>query len=370
MAFIDRSLEIIFYFSLAVAGLLGLAAFGLLFHFWLFLHSPGAADREPRHLLIKPGMNANGISQLLESEGLIANGGEFRLLCWLEQCGQKIKSGDYVLYSLQTPAQILDKLVQGKGIIHRVTFPEGSNVRDVARLLAQSGLASEESVLKLSQDGDKIKSFGLKVPDLEGYLFPNTYFFEKTQDETAMLKEMVHQFLRHFPEVRRERATELGLTAHEVVILASMVEKEAKVDGERSLIAAVFANRLKLNMPLQSDPTTVYDLPGFSGAITRQHLERDSPYNTYKNRGLPKGPICNPGDKSLQAVLYHKDVPYLYFVSNNDGTHQFSTTLEEHQRAVERYREKRDAETSGPGRSKPDAAPQPKTPENPTGANP
>lgn len=347
MVLIIRSLGLLFYFFLALAGLLGLAGFGLAFHFWLFLHSPSSADREPHHVIVKQGMNANRISQLLENEGLIVGDREFRLLCWLERCGQKLRSGEYVLYSLQTPPQILEKLMLGKGIIHRVTFPEGSSARDVAKLLAQSGLASEERVLELSRDGEEAKSLGLRVPDLEGYLFPDTYYFEKTQDEGAMLKEMVHQSLRHFTTPMHERASELGMSVHEVLILASLVEKEAKVDEERPLIAAVFANRLKLNMPLQSDPTAVYDLPGFSGTVTRQHLERDSPYNTYKIHGLPKGPICNPGDKSVQAVLYPRDVPYLYFVSNNDGTHQFSTTLEEHERAVERYREKREAEKSG-----------------------
>jgi UPF0755 protein len=136
-----------------------------------------------------------------------------------------------------------------------------------------------------------------------------------------------------------------------------MVEKEAVVDAERPLIAAVFLNRLKRDVPLQSDPTAVYDLPDFSGPITHAHLQRQSPYNTYQNRGLPIGPICNPGARSLQAALYPEDVPYHYFVSNNDGTHQFSETLEEHNKAVARYREKKKAAESHSGVPVRDQAP-------------
>ena len=191
----------------------------------------------------------------------------------------------------------------------------------------------------MSQDKEFIDSLDLPDDGLEGYLFPETYYFTKSNNIRTILKSMVRQFRLHFPKKWEDRAKERGSSVQEVVILASIVEKEAVVDSERPLIAGVFFNRLKLNMPLQSDPTAVYDLPDFSGPITREHLQRQSPYNTYQKRGLPAGPICNPGAGSLEAVLYPEEVPYLYFVSNNDGTHRFSTTLEEHQRAVSLYRQ-------------------------------
>ncbi len=327
-----------------LAGLLGIAAVLLVFHFWLFMNLPARPGREPHQVIVRQGMNAASIAQFFHKEGIVRDDPSFRFLCWYRKAGHKLRSGEYRFYPQHTPGQVLDKLVQGKGIVHRITFPEGSDVHDVARLLAKAGLASEESIIRIAGQNTLLKESGIDAPGLEGYLFPETYCFEKTQDEASMLKAMIHQFLLHFPPAWKLRCEELHMSVHQVVILASIVEKEAGIDSERPLIAAVFANRLKQNMPLQSDPTAVYDLPGFSGRVMKFHLERQSPYNTYRISGLPPGPICNPGAKSLQAVLYPEQVPYLYFVSNNDGSHQFSSTLAEHQAAVERYREKREAE--------------------------
>jgi UPF0755 protein len=223
---------------------------------------------------------------------------------------------------------------------HRVTFPEGSTIWDVGRILEKHGLARQAGIVDLARDEEFISSLGLEFPSLEGYLFPNTYFFRASHNETLILQTMVEQFRRHFRDSWKERAKELGFTVHEVVVLASLVESEAKVDSERPLIAAVFLNRLKKDMFLQCDPTAVYDLPDFCGPVTKEHLKRQTPYNTYQKKGLPMGPICNPGAKSLEAVLYPKEVPYLYFVSKNDGTHQFSETLSDHHRAVRNYRKK------------------------------
>ncbi len=150
---------------------------------------------------------------------------------------------------------------------------------------------------------------------------------------------MVERFWQRLPQEWQDRLKELGLSLHEIVTLASIIEKEAVVDSERPVIAGVFYNRLKINMPLQSDPTAVYDIPGFSGPVTAAHLTRQSPYNTYRIKGLPPGPICSPGAKSIHAALYPEKVPYLYFVSNNDGTHHFSVTSEEHRKAVSHYYE-------------------------------
>ena len=323
----------------------------LLFQFWLFLRLPGSSARGTRRVEIQTGMGAVSIARLLHGEGVISSPRLFYLLCSLREAGHKLQAGEYAFLPLSTPDQILDQMVSGRVILHRITLPEGSDIRDVARVLAQSGLASPEGVLGLARDRSFISGLDLSVDSLEGYLFPETYNFRKSQNERSLLKAMVHQFRLHFSEAWRTRSRELGLSVHDVVTLASLVEKEAVVDSERPLIAAVFFNRLGRDMPLQSDPSTVYDLPGFSGPITGSELKRASPYNTYLHKGLPAGPICSPGARSLEAVLYHAKVPYLYFVSNNDGTHHFSESYEEHRRAVTRYRQMRKSSPADPDRS-------------------
>lgn len=318
--------------------LLMLAVFAATFQFWLFMNLPGSARPQVREFNIESGMSASAIAQLLQHEGVVSDAEMFYLLCLLKGAGQKLQAGEYAFSSFSTPSQILDQIVEGKVLLHRVTVPEGSTLADVAAILQHAGLASIPDILQLARDRTFVDELHIESQSLEGYLFPETYYFSKSESERAILKSMVHQFRQHFPGAWKKQAQEMGLSVNQVVIMASMVEKEAVVDSERPIIAGVFFNRLKLDMPLQSDPTAVYDLPDFSGPITREHLQRQSPYNTYKNKGLPIGPICNPGARSIEAVLYPAKVRYLYFVSNNDGTHRFSATLEEHHRAVSLYR--------------------------------
>lgn len=319
-----------------VGGALGVAAFD----FWLFLNSPGNSRLGTQQVTIAAGMKAANVARLLTAEGIVAHGDKFHLLCWLRKVDQKLKAGEYALQPLSTPGQILDQIVSGKAILERVTFPEGYTVYEVARVLQEKGLASEKEILRLVADKGFIESNGFQASSLEGFLFPDTYFFQRTQGGVAMLKMMIRQFWRHLPEDWEQRTTELGLSLQELVIVASMVEKEAVADFERPIIAGVFYNRLKEKMPLQSDPTAVYDLADFSGRITGTQLRRRSPYNTYQNRGLPIGPICSPGAKSLKAAFFPEKVPYLYFVSKGDGTHQFSQTLTEHNQAVSRFQKR------------------------------
>jgi UPF0755 protein len=319
---------------------------------WLFMRLPSSSVKAVRLLDIKPGTDAITIGKLLQVHGVISDAHKFYVLCWLRKSSRKLQAGEYAFQLPSTPLQVLDQLIRGRVVEHRVTIPEGSTVRDVARILGDSGLVSEKSILGLVGDREFIKSLDMEVSSLEGYLFPDTYFFRKPQNAASILRVLVHQFWVHFSDEWVVRAKEAGLNVHKVVILASMVEKEAKVDWERPTIAAVFLNRLAQNMLLQCDPTVVYDLPNFTGPITPADLKRPSPYNTYMNKGLPAGPICNPGLKSLEAVLYPRKVSYLYFVSNNDGTHRFSETLAEHHQAVSRYYEKHKALSRETDRSK------------------
>jgi UPF0755 protein len=338
MARILKTTATVVCVALALVGM----ALGMVgFNFWLFLKSPGSPHLGIRQVVIRSGMNAAAIAKILSAEGVITDPDRFYLLCLLRKADQRLKAGEYAFLPLSTPQKILDQIVSGKAIIQRVTFPEGSTAYDVAKTLTEKGLASEREIMRLVLDRDFIQSNGLDVSSLEGYLFPETYFFQRTQSEPAMLRMMVRQFRRHLPEGWEQRAAELGSSLHEIVIMASMVEKEAVVDLERPIIAGVFYNRLRENMPLQSDPTAVYDLADFSGPISWTHLRRQSPYNTYQNRGLPVGPICNPGTKSIKAALDPERVTYRYFVSNRDGSHHFSETLAEHNQAVARSHQRR-----------------------------
>jgi UPF0755 protein len=329
------------YFLIGLPGIAILTLGIIFFHFWVFLRSPGSPNREVHRLLIRPGMSALSVANLLEERKVIADARLFYILCRATKSGNKIHAGEYDFLSLSTPEQVLNQMVQGRVVLRRIMIPEGSTVRDVSRALQLEELTSQEEIDRLLLDREFIGSLGLEASGLEGYLFPETYHFQKTQNTAAMLRTMVQQFWRRLPEGWKERQAELGLTLHQVVILASIIEKEAVIDQERPRIAAVFYNRLKQNIPLQSDPTAVYDLPDFKGPITWAHLRRQSPYNTYKNRGLPIGPICSPGEKSLRAAFYPEKSSYLYFVSNNDGSHHFSQTLAEHNAAVASYRKRR-----------------------------
>lgn len=335
---LKKGFSLFFVGSVLLGGVMGMLAF----EFWLFLHAPGSSRLGIQEVTITAGMNAAQVAKLLHAEGVIADEEAFRLLCWFDKTGRKLKAGSYAFLPLSTPRQVLDQIVAGKAVIERVTFPEGVTMYEVARTLEEGGLAQAQEVLRLMTSPAFVTDNALPGASLEGFLFPDTYFFQRNQSETAMLKMMIRQFWRHLPEDWEQPAAKLGFSLLEIVIMASMVEKEAAVDAERALIAGVFYNRLREKMPLQSDPTAVYDLPDFAGPITTAHLKRQSPYNTYQNPGLPVGPICNPGAKSLKAALFPEDTPYLYFVSKRDGTHQFSQTLAEHRQAVSRWRPKRD----------------------------
>lgn len=325
----------------SLAGFLSLVLLMFLFRFWVFLYTPGSLDTEVKEVTIQQGTSADGISKALASRGIVSDPRLFSLLCWYRKAAQKLKAGEYAFLPFSTPEQILEQITAGRVIVHKVTLPEGSTVRDVARIIGETGLASRDDILRLAVDPETANSMGLDASGLEGYLFPETYYLRKTQNSASILRTMVDQFHRQLPDSWAERSKQLGFTLHQIVILASLIEKEAVVDSERPVIAAVFFNRLKRSMPLQSDPTAVYDLDGFSGPVEWAHLKRQSPYNTYVVKGLPIGPICNPGAKSIRAAFYPEDVQYLYFVSNDDGTHHFSETAVEHSRAVSRYREKR-----------------------------
>jgi UPF0755 protein len=339
MSLLNKVCKAVSGFLLILSCLTAVTAILGSFHFWLFLRLPAKPFAESKQFLI-PKTSAYGVARLLESQGVIRDARAFYLLGWLKNSLHRMKAGEYAFSTLYTPEQVLDQIVNGRVVIHTVTLPEGSTLWDVARILQQKELAAESEIIEVAGSAKFARSLGVEANGLEGYLFPDTYQFTKPVSIDSIAEKMVRRFWQRLPKGWPDRVKELRLSLHEIIILASIIEKEAVVDSERPRIAAVFYNRLKINMPLQSDPTAVYDLPGFSGPVTAAHLTRQSPYNTYRIKGLPPGPICSPGTESIKAALNpEKGAQYLYFVSNNDGTHHFSVTPEEHRNAVSHYYE-------------------------------
>ena len=302
-----------------------------------FLYLPVGSSQEPVEIRVEQGEPLSSVVDKLKGAKVISNKTLFSLWATLTARDKKIQRGLYRFDLPVSPREILDRMEHGKGVFRRVTIPEGQTVKQIAELLEKAGIASKDRFLAQTGDPDLLRSLELKDKGVEGYLFPDTYYFVPFISEREVLVAMVERFRKAFSPAMRQQADEVGLSPHEVVTLASLIEKETGIDAERPLVAAVFHNRLQLNIPLQSDPTVIYGLKDFAGNLTRKDLQSPSRHNTYLNRGLPPTPICSPGLPSLQAALAPARVPYLYFVSRKDGSHVFSATLEEHNRAVKMY---------------------------------
>ena len=324
------------YLLIALAGLTAVLAAVV----YVYFFAPASFERQAKIVTIQPGTPFSEIARILETDGIIRGRRSFYLLARLQEAIPKVKAGEYDVHTSMKPSEVLSKLVRGDVIQYSITIPEGFNLFQIGEVLEKAEVSSEKTFLDKARDPLLIAALGLEGESLEGYLFPDTYNFPKRFGEEPVIRQMVSRFLAVYAPLEK-RAQEMGLSRKEVVILASMIEKEAMDDQERRLISAVFHNRLQRGMALQSDPTAVYGMEREKDRgdrrITRQDLLKKTPYNTYQMVGLPQGPIANPGLKSLQAVLDPADVNYLYFVSKNDRTHYFSSTLEEHNRAVDRY---------------------------------
>ena len=296
---------------------------------------------EVHHVVeVLEGASFREVANLLAQKGLIVSPFWFRLLGKVQDAERKIKPGEYDLHTAMRPAEILNALVKGKVIQYSVLIPEGLTAQQIGKLLEEAGIAKEADIARLVADPAFVKSLGIEGRTLEGYLFPETYHFPRRTKPEDVLRAMVHRFREAYTPELQARAAALKMTEGEVLTLASIIEKETAQDAERPLVSAVFHNRLAKGRPLQSDPTVIYGIPNFDGRLKRAHLTKKTPFNTYMKRGLPPWPIANPGLKSIQAAVNPAPVKYLYFVSKNDGTHQFSTTIQEHNRAVERYQKR------------------------------
>jgi UPF0755 protein len=277
------------------------------------------------------------VTEILNKAGLIKSRYLFYCLALTRQATRSIRAGEYEFSDSMTPGAVLGKLLRGEVKPYPVTIFEDLTTKEIAELLMKDRLIDEKEFFALAYDRDFLNSLGIKAKSIEGYLFPETYKFDRSMSTRQIMKIMVSLFWKRVTPEMVKRAEEIGFNINQFVTFASIVGKESGNRPEKPMISAVFHNRIKKRMPLQSDPTAVYDLEDFSGKVMRSHLKRKSPYNTYLIRGLPPGPIANPGIDSLNATLNPAQVNYLYFVSKKDGTHQFSASLDMHNKAIKQY---------------------------------
>jgi len=306
------------------------------------LSPPAALRQAPMIVEVPPRHGLRDVARLFERHGVIRSSVAFTVLAILRGSARSLKAGEYEIPRGASLLTVLELLELGKVRPRLLVLPEGFTVTDLAQQLEAEGLARPAEVEGLASSRSFAQTLGIEADRLEGYLFPDTYQVTKGMRIEEILDRMVERFRERIATAEvLTRARARRLTLHELVTLASIVEKEAVLAEERPIIAAVFWNRLKRGMPLQADPTVAYAVGRAGRAPTREDLQVDHPFNTYRYRGLPPGPIANPGRAAVEAILSPARVPYLYFVSIDDRQHHFSTTLEEHNRAVARYRKQR-----------------------------
>jgi UPF0755 protein len=301
----------------------------------------GDASAERQVVTIQPGEGFGPITRQLQAQGLIQKPFKFKLYARFMGYHTQIKAGEYELSARMSPRQILEALKGGRVRLHHVTVPEGYQLRQIAETIETAGFGAAQDFYRLATDPQVVRDTGIEADTLEGYLFPDTYHFPRGFDQRAIIDAMVRHFKTVITDKWQARAREMGLTLHEVVTLASIIEKETGDPAERPLISSVFHNRLRKGMRLETDPTVIYGIKDFNGNLTRKDLRTPTPYNTYIIKGLPPGPIASPGQAALEAALYPAETDYLFFVSRRDRTHQFSTNWKDHDKAVREYQLRR-----------------------------
>jgi UPF0755 protein len=314
----------------------------LLFITWFSLEFYLPLKTQPNTVVfeVEKGQAAKEIALNLKKNGIIKKTWPFLMGYRIFFPGQSLKAGEYAIAIPDSPKNILNVLSEGNVHLHSITIPEGLIIQEIANLLELADFAAKEDFLKDAENPSLISALDKDAPTLEGYLFPETYHFAKGASAKEIVAAMVYQFMKVFTQEWIERAEELGMSIRDVVILASLIEKETSLREEKRLVSAVFHNRLKMGMKLDCDPTIIYALKRegrFKKRLRTKDLKFNSPFNTYLYPGLPPGPIANPGKDSIEAALYPADEKFLYFVSRNDGSHHFSQSFREHQNAVNKY---------------------------------
>lgn len=317
---------------------------------------------------IAPGTPFKQTCKNLQARGLLKRWWTLDVLSRLKDADKKISAGEYELTAAMSPKDILAKLVSGEVFKRVVVLKEGYSIWELGDIVEEAGILPAAEINKILHDPNMISKAGIGADSFEGYLFPNTYHFSRPVSAEVVVWTFLEEGERHWKPEFTNRAIDFDMSRHDILTLASIIEKESGNAEEQPTISAVFHNRLKNNMRLESDPTVVYGIPNFDGIIHRSDLDRPSPYNTYQNFGLPPGPICNPGMSAIKAALYPTEgSQYLFFVADGRGGHIFSATLAEHNKAVGNYREiERERKQGEPEPAAP--APQAPAPETPPAA--
>jgi UPF0755 protein len=290
-----------------------------------------------------PGTSVSAIADRLTAAGVIPDPWTFRVGARLTGADRRLQAGEYRFAGATSPSAVLSRLAAGDVYKHPLTFPEGLTIAEMAEIFGRSGLGTTKDFVRAASDVSLIAAYDADARSLEGFLFPATYSLPRHAGADAAVRAMVGGFDHAFDSELRAATSAEGLTPSQMLTLASIIEKETAQASERPLVSAVVHNRLRLGMPLQCDPTVIYALMRagrWDGNLRKVDLEMNSPYNTYRVKGLPPGPIASPGRASMDAAVHPADVPYLYFVSRNDGTHVFAATLAEHNRNVQLYQGK------------------------------
>ena len=299
-------------------------------YYWL---SPTEKFAPAREVTIEKGESFRQIARALADAGVVRSELALRIYGRMSGTASQIKPGDYAFKGGERISDVMRHLVKGDFIVVTITIPEGLTVHEIAERVGATGLVCEDEFENAARDGEIVRALGLMPLGAEGYLFPATYKFSPHATTNDVLVAMLARFYQVLTPQVEERMFDQGLDARRLVTMASIVEKEAKAPDERPLIAGVFYNRLRLNMPLQSDPTAEYQLDGAKESAASA-VHTTSAFNTYDFTGLPPGPIANPGLKSIEAALYPTQTDFLYFVAREGGTHVFSKSYDEHRRVI------------------------------------
>jgi UPF0755 protein len=297
-------------------------------------------DEPERFIEIESGMSPRAITAALVDQGIVRDPLTFRFALWRSGQERRLQAGEYRFADALSARDVIDRLARGDVYLLHITFPEGLTVAEMSLVFEAGGFGAASQFVDAAKDASLIRAIDPDARDLEGYLFPDTYAVPRRTTAERFVRVMVDRFLEVLTSDLRRAAETRGLSVRQLVTLASLVEKETAVASERPVVAGVYTNRLRIGMPLQCDPTVIYALVRagqYDGNLRRVDLEFDSPYNTYRYRGLPPGPIAAPGRDALLAAATPADVEYLYFVSRNDGSHAFARTFPEHNRNVQQY---------------------------------
>jgi UPF0755 protein len=298
----------------------------------------GVSDGPPKRVTIPAGSSfATAVDSLVRAK-VVSSPRLFRFYASARHRDRDLKAGTYAFQSGASWNDVLDALTRGKGLVHTITIPEGFALSSIATLLGRALSVPPESIIVAASDSALRNRLDVPTPTLEGYLFPDTYTFAEGTSPAEAVRILVARFEKVWKPEWDGRLQELAMSRHDIITLASIVEKEARLAEERPVISAVYHNRLKRGMLLQADPTVQYALGRHVDRVLYKDLEVDSRYNTYKHTGLPPGPIASPGAASIEAALYPANVPYLYFVASPDGHHEFRQTFAEHTEAREQIR--------------------------------